>query len=159
MARAWEHCHRNLPSFSGSRFKGGSRYNYGMFDPSTMSGAFSSVKVIFDLLKNARDAQLAMKISSEVANIQSRLVDVQQQALALQTENQELKSKIQAFNDDKAFRDSLEYDPTGIYKRHGRDGLELYCSACLDRDNKRVRLQGGFPGTGTPSCQIHGYRD
>jgi hypothetical protein len=58
-----------------------------MFDPASINAALSSVKSIFDLLKNANDAQLAMKISSEVANVQGRLIDVQQQALALQNDN------------------------------------------------------------------------
>ncbi len=115
------------------------------------------LRVIIDLAKNAKDAQLAMKISSEVASIQERLIDVQQQALELQTDNQDLKAKIQAFNDDTEFRDSLEFDPVGIYTRQGPRGLEMYCSACLDRDNKRMRVTG-TRGSGTPHCQVHGYR-
>jgi hypothetical protein len=51
-----------------------------MFDPTSITAALGSAKVIIDLLKNANDAQLAMKISSEVANLQGRLIDVQQQA-------------------------------------------------------------------------------
>src|SRR5271157_4378445 len=35
-----------------------------------------------------------MKISSEVANVQGKLIDVQQQALALQVENQQLRAEI-----------------------------------------------------------------
>jgi uncharacterized protein with PIN domain len=35
-----------------------------------------------------------MKISSEVANVQGKLIDVQQQALALQNENQNLREEI-----------------------------------------------------------------
>jgi hypothetical protein len=129
-----------------------------MFDPTSIGAALTSVRALFDLAKNANDAQLAMRISSEVANIQGRLIDVQQQTLALQTENQELKAKILSINDDKDFRDSLEFDSAGIYKRTGPRGLELYCSDCLDRDHKRVRLTGGFPGTGTALCNVHGSR-
>ena len=40
-----------------------------MFDAMTMSSALSSVKAIYDLLKGANDGQLAMRVSSEVANI------------------------------------------------------------------------------------------
>jgi hypothetical protein len=130
-----------------------------MFDPASIGAALTSVKALYDLAKNANDAQLAMKISSEVANIQGRLIDVQQQTLALQTENQELKAKILSLSNDKDFRDSLEFDPAGIYKRTGPSGTELYCSECLDRDHKRVRLLGGAPGTGTPFCNVHGSRD
>ena len=65
-----------------------------MFDPASISAALGSAKVILDLLKNANDAQLAIKISTEVGNVQGRLIDVQQQALALQNENQDLRDEI-----------------------------------------------------------------
>jgi hypothetical protein len=64
-----------------------------MIDPATISAALTSVKAILDLAKNANDAQLAMKISSEVANVQGRLIDVQQQALSIQDENQRLREE------------------------------------------------------------------
>jgi hypothetical protein len=51
-----------------------------MFDPSTISAALGSANAILDLLKNANDAKLAMAISTEVANVQGKLIDVQQQA-------------------------------------------------------------------------------
>ena len=64
-----------------------------MFDPLTISSALSSTKTIYDLLKGASDTHLAMKVSSEVANIQGKLIDVQQQTLTIQQENQELRSR------------------------------------------------------------------
>ena len=68
-----------------------------MFDASSITAALGSAKTILDLLKNANDAQLAMKISSEVANLQGKLIDVQQQALALQQDNQYLRGEIEKF--------------------------------------------------------------
>ena len=65
-----------------------------MIDTSTLGAALTSLKAIIDLVRNANDAQLAMKISSEIANVQGRLIDVQQQTLALQAENQELRTEI-----------------------------------------------------------------
>lgn len=65
-----------------------------MFDPATINAALSSAKATLDLVKNAKDAQLAMKISSEVANAQGRLIDVQQQTLSVQDENQRLRNEI-----------------------------------------------------------------
>ena len=56
-----------------------------MFDPASIVAALTSARNILDLAKNANDAHLAMKISSEVANVQGRLIDVQQQTLALQS--------------------------------------------------------------------------
>jgi hypothetical protein len=66
-----------------------------MFDPASIVAALGSAKTILDLLKNANDAQLAIRISTEVANVQGQLIDVQQQALALQTENQSLRAEIE----------------------------------------------------------------
>lgn len=68
-----------------------------MYDTATIGAAITSVRAIFDLLKNANDAQLAMRISSEVAQVQSSLLEVQQQALSLQTENQNLRNEVARF--------------------------------------------------------------
>jgi len=129
----------------------------GMFDPATLGAALTSLKTVIDLARNANDAQLAMRIQSELAILQGRLLDVQQQALALQTENQELKSTIAAFNDNQAFGDSLEFDRRGLYKRDGPNGPEYYCSACWDDNKKRVRVYGKID-IGTAICQFHGAR-
>jgi hypothetical protein len=68
-----------------------------MLDLAGISGALASAKTILDLLKNANDAQLAIKISAEVANVQGQLIGVQQQTLAIQQENQELRSQLDKF--------------------------------------------------------------
>ncbi|HYL78937.1 MAG TPA: hypothetical protein VEU96_32400 [Bryobacteraceae bacterium] len=131
------------------------------FDPTGITAALGSAKVILDLLKNAKDAQLAMGITREVANVQGQLIGVQQQALQLQAENQELKNRLNALDDDKHFRDSLDYDAAiGVYRRKDSKGREeIYCSTCLDSDNKRVRTseeRSTVPPTLV--CHIHGYR-
>jgi hypothetical protein len=69
-----------------------------MFDPASIAAALGSVKTILDLAKNANDAQLAIKISTEVANVQGKLIEVQQAAIALQLENQELRAAINKFH-------------------------------------------------------------
>jgi hypothetical protein len=122
-----------------------------MFDPATIGAALTSAKALLDLARNAKDAELAMRISSEVANIQGKLIDVQQQALELQSENRQLRDEIGAFNDEMEFRESLEFDRAGIYRRNGPGGEELYCSDCLDHERKRVRLRGGT------YCYVHGH--
>lgn len=65
-----------------------------MFDPASITAALGSAKAILELVKSAKDAKLAIGITSEVANVQGRLIDVQQQALALQNENQELRDEV-----------------------------------------------------------------
>ncbi len=66
-------------------------------DMTGISAALGSIKVIYDLLKNANDAQLAMKISAEVANVQGKLIDVQQQTLAVQQDNLALRDQLDKF--------------------------------------------------------------
>jgi prophage DNA circulation protein len=90
-----------------------------MFDPTTINAALTSVKAILDLLKNANDAQLAMKISSEVANVQGKLIDVQQQALALQNDNQTLRDEIKNLKAKLADTIQAEACP-GCHKRAWR---------------------------------------
>jgi hypothetical protein len=105
-----------------------------MLDLATMGAALGSLKTIVDLTKNANDAQLALKISSEVAQIQGRLLDVQQQALALQTENQELKAALHALTD---IRDNYELRER-VYFRKGTQ--DAYCPLCLGANSKAVPL-------------------
>jgi hypothetical protein len=68
-----------------------------LLDPLGISGALSSLKAILDLAKSAHDAQLAMKISSEVIEAQSKLLTTQQQALAIFAENQQLRSELEKY--------------------------------------------------------------
>ena len=65
-----------------------------MADLASIGAALGSLKTIVELLKNAQDAQLAMKISVELGNIQGRLIDAQQQTLAVQNENQAQREEI-----------------------------------------------------------------
>jgi hypothetical protein len=104
-----------------------------MFDPASIAAALGSAKAILDLAKNANDAQLAIKISTEVANVQGKLIDVQQQALALQSENQELRAEIERSR-------SYVQHHSVIWKRRD-DATEdgLFCPACLG-EGREMRL-------------------
>ena len=95
-----------------------------MLDPLTISSALSSTKTIYDLLKGASDTHLAMKVSSEVANIQGKLIDVQQQTLTIQQENQELRNQLDKFKTFK-HHDSVMW-------RLNLDGTEdgSFCPPC-----------------------------
>ena len=88
-----------------------------MFDPASIGTALASAKTILDLARNANDAQLAIKISSEVANVQGKLIDVQQQALALQNENQKLRDEIRQLKAKLA--ETVEADPCPSCHRKG----------------------------------------
>jgi hypothetical protein len=144
-----------------------------MFDPASISAALGSAKVILELLKNAKDAQLAIKISTEVANVQGRLIDVQQQALVLQNENQELRDEIRqmkrAIEDENSFQFmhgvywktstvlTLDQDEEGNrVKALHWDGP--FCPLCKDVNGKAVRLKDGGQRKGTDvvwECEVH----
>src|SRR5579863_3702710 len=122
-----------------------------MFDPASMTAALGSAKIILDLLKNANDAQLAMKISSEVASLQGRLIDVQQQTLALQNENHELRDQIRQMTRAKEEENSFQF-MHGVYWKtriirgvhKDEEGNQIseqrwegpFCPLCKDADGK-----------------------
>jgi hypothetical protein len=130
-----------------------------MFDTATIGAALTSAKVILELAKNANDAQLAMKISSEIANLQARLIDVQQQALALQAENQDLRDDIRKMKRIIEEEESFEYlhgmywktrsgPPKQDFDEHGNEIVvsEIlwdgpFCPICKDVNKKSVRFR------------------
>ncbi|HVC90154.1 MAG TPA: hypothetical protein VND66_05980 [Acidobacteriaceae bacterium] len=114
-----------------------------MFDPSSIGAALGSVKTIIDLLKDANDKQLAFKINAEVANVQGKLLEVQQQALGLQLDNQELRAEIEKSK-------SYVQHHSVIWKLRS-DGTEdgPLCPACIGEDREmRLVLVPHFDQTG-----------
>ena len=111
-----------------------------MFDPTTVGTAIASLKTIVDLMRNANDAQLSLKISSEVAQVQGKLLDVQQQALTLHGEN----GKLRAENDrlkSSVFHHSVNW-------RTLPDGLEdgPFCPVCAGEGrDMRLMMSRGIP--------------
>lgn len=129
-----------------------------MFDPSSIGAAITSAKAILDLLRNANDAQLALKISTEVVHLQSQLLAVQQQALALQSEDQNLRDEIRQMKRAREEENSFQF-LHGVYWKTsllapsdedeedehghpiGRTHWEgPFCPLCRDVDGKAVRM-------------------
>jgi hypothetical protein len=104
-----------------------------MADLSSLSAALASVKTLWDLAKGTTDAQLAMKISAEVGNIQGQLIDVQQQILTIQQDNQTLHRELDLIRDYKQ-HDSVVW-------RRSPEGFEdgPFCPVCLS-DGRETRL-------------------
>jgi hypothetical protein len=125
-------------------------------DLTSFGAALSGLKTISDLLKSASDVNLATRINAEVIGIQGQLINVQQQALSLQNENQELREKLRAIETDQSFRQELTFKNNVYIKNPSRPDQEIYCSACLDLDKKRVRI--GIEG-GSYACPKHGYME
>src|SRR5712692_8325584 len=96
----------------------------------------TGLKAAADLTRMLRDGLKSGQIKGDdvagrIGEIYDYIVDSKDALVEAKDEIQELKAQVAAFNDEKAFRDSLEFDPGGIYKRQGPKGEELYCSACL----------------------------
>jgi hypothetical protein len=126
-----------------------------------LSGLKSAAEMTKALRDGIKSGQIkADEIAGRIGEIYDYIIDSKAALVDTQEEVQALRAQIQSFNDEKEFRDSLTFDPVGIYRRKAPAGNdELYCSACLDEHNKRVRLTGGSPGKGFACCHIHGYRD
>ncbi len=88
-----------------------------MIDLASIGAALASAKTIFELLKNAKDAQLAVEIRNEVSNIQGKLIDVQQQTLSLQSENMALREEISGLKAKLA--ETVEAEPCPHCLRKG----------------------------------------
>jgi predicted nucleotide-binding protein len=86
------------------------------FPKGRIRAAFEEVRRVLER-EFANDAQLAMKMSSEVANVPGRLTDVRQQALALQNENQGLRDEIRELNARLA--EAVEAEPCPRCHRKG----------------------------------------
>jgi hypothetical protein len=104
-----------------------------MADLSSLGAALASVKTLWELAKNAQDAQLAMRISAELGNIQGQWIDVQQRTLAIQQENQQLRSELKNYK-------SFTYHHSVNWKQRP-DGTEdgPFCPVCI-AVNREMRL-------------------
>jgi hypothetical protein len=125
----------------------------------TIAAGLSGLKAAADMTKALRDGLKAGTIKLEelpgrIGEIYDYIVDSKAALVDAQDENLTLKKTIEAFNDDKAFRDSLTFNPAGYYERNGSAGVERYCSACLDKDGHRIKLTGQR----SFACAFHGYR-
>jgi hypothetical protein len=66
-----------------------------MLDPTSLSGALASLRVLLDLAKGANNAQISAAVVTAVIDIQSKLLNVQDQALELQNENRRLQLELE----------------------------------------------------------------
>ena len=114
-----------------------------MFDAATVGGALTSLKTIVDLVKTANDTQLAARVSREVIEAQGKLFDIQREALALQTENQQFRAEIENFRSAR-FHHSVNW-------RVMEDGSEdgPFCPVCVGEGvEMRLVLRGVVDQTG-----------
>ncbi|MDP8980053.1 MAG: hypothetical protein M3O35_05615 [Acidobacteriota bacterium] len=132
--------------------------------PAIVAG-ISGLKAAADLTRSIRDGLKSSQIKPDeiagrIGEIYDYIIDSKAALLDAQEEIQRLHTQIHSFQDDKDFKESLKYDPIGVYRRRLANGEEqIYCSACLDTDNKRVRtMKDMSTRPATLRCDIHGYR-
>lgn len=125
----------------------------------------SALKAAVDLTRATRDAAKAGKLTPDefagrVGEIYDYIIDSKDALVDAKDEIQELKAKLKTIDDDTAFREQLDFDGArSIYFRKQstpNSVPEAYCSTCLDRDNKRIRLTSE---QGIYRCAIHGYKN
>jgi len=94
-------------------------------DGSSIIAALGGLKSIAEIVKTASDTKLALKINSEIADVQARLIEVQQQALELQGSNNTLRREIER---SRAYRqhDSVIWKLKGDYTEDGP-----FCPVCI----------------------------
>lgn len=64
-------------------------------DATAISAALGSLKTILEMMKGVSDLKLATAVNAEVVNIQAKLIDTQQQTLAIQEENRQLRLEVE----------------------------------------------------------------
>lgn len=106
----------------------------------------ASVKAAADLAESLREAAKSGALKPDefvgrVNEIYDYIINSRAALTEAQEEIAELKAGLTAANDDRDFRASLKHDPAGLYRRQGPHGEEVYCSACLDLDRKRIRAR------------------
>jgi hypothetical protein len=108
-----------------------------MADLARIGAALGSVNTLWELVRNAQDAQLAMKISAELGNIQGQLIAVQQQVLSAQEESQNLRKEVERYR-SFVFHHSASWHqlPSGL-----EDGP--FCPTCLS-EGFETRLSIAF---------------
>lgn len=108
-----------------------------MFDLATFGAAIASLKTIKDLAEAVNNAQLSFKIVDEVGQIQGRLLDVQQQAFALQRENASLREELQQLR-----KNALVFLDGGVYWEKRPDGMcdGPLCPVCWGLNDKRLPM-------------------
>lgn len=116
-----------------------------MVDISALGAALSSLKVLYDLAKNANDASLATKISAAVADLQGRILDVQIQAQGLLEENIKLKEQVAELQAALKQKEEMKFAKGAYYTTDSGP----YCQHCWEGDRKAIRLSRIMPSPGS----------
>lgn len=115
-----------------------------MMDISAIGTALSSLKILYDLAKNANDASLATKISTAVADLQGRLLDVQIQSQGLLEENIRLKEQVSELQAALKKKQEMKFAKGAYYTVDSGP----FCQHCWEGDQKAVRLSRVMPSPG-----------
>ena len=96
------------------------------------------------------------EIAGRIGEIYDYIIESKDALVGAKEEIQSLKDRLRIVEEQDDFRKGLRFERTR-YHRNTEAGEEVYCSACLDVDGKRVRLGRSNENTNY-KCEIHGYR-
>jgi len=113
---------------------------------------------LYDGLKDA------LSIASKIKNkdLIQNLIDVQQQALDMQNENFELKSRVKELEDTKDLENRIIRQPCAFVMLSGDSSNTCFCSRCWDVNRKLVQVRiihNNFGQFECPECNNVDYYD
>lgn len=88
-------------------------------------------------------AKDAARVAKEAGNIDlySQILEIQEKALELQIENQELKETIKNMNENNVIKEKLIVKPNRYFiQTEDMDEDGPFCTACWDNNEKLIRL-------------------
>jgi hypothetical protein len=108
-------------------------------DITVITGALTSIKTILDISKTLQDQKIVSAINSAVADVQVKLIEAQQQIMAVQDENRSLKETLAEVHDHKSLEALVSFHDAAYWKKR-EDGKEdgPYCPSCWDLNRKLV---------------------
>lgn len=90
------------------------------------------------------DAKIAVKFVQEIGNVEllQRIVNLQSEIVELVQERNDLKTKIQDFEERQKQKETLEFRDNMYWEKESNAKTDgPFCSGCFDGSGKTVRLQ------------------
>ena len=125
----------------------------------TITAGLSAVDAAKTLLESLRERLKSGQIKGDeiagrIGEVYDFINDSKRALNDADDENQRLKRELSVLREDRGFRESLEFKAAGFYARIDSKGTEeRYCAACLDEDQRRVRLTAN-----QVKCDTHQFR-
>jgi hypothetical protein len=122
-------------------------------------GALSSLNQLTTISKALSDQKVAAAINSAVADIQSKLIQTQQQIMQVQADNEKLQQEIKAMKAQQELDGRVRFHD-GAYWKKNDDATEdgPFCPSCWGLDKKLVlpSVDEVYSSSTSLRCTHHG---